>query len=467
MFSIDKDFILGAASSAWQTEGYDGKKPHQNSYIDAWYRECPYVWHNGLGPNTATNFKNQYPEDTAMMKTMGLTHYRTSINWARFLEDVEEVIVDEAYATYIDEMLDAVIAAGTVPMLCLEHYELPEVLLTKYGGWNSKKVVELYLRYAEEVFKRYAYKVKDWFAFNEPVVVQTRVFLDAIRWPFQQDTKQWMQWNYHKVLATASVVELYHSKGYDQAGQGRMGTILNPEVVYARSSSQADQDAKRIYDLFFNRVFLDPAVHGVFPEELLALNEKHGIAFDATPEELAIISRNPVDYLGINLYYPKRVKAQPFAYNPNIPFHPEMYYADFVLPGRKMNPHRGWEIFPQIVYDMGMRLKNEYNNIPWILTENGMGVENEAQYRNDKGYIEDDYRIDFVHDHLEALLKAKAEGSNAQGYMMWAFTDCVSPMNAFKNRYGFVEIDLEHDNRRVLKKSGYWYQSIIAKRVLE
>ena len=200
--TLPEGFFLGAASSAWQTEGWVGKKEHQDSYMDLWYKKHTTAWHNGYGPTVATNFIERYQEDVDLMKAIGLQSYRTSLNWSRFLTDYENIVVDEEYAAYFDKMLDACIAAGVEPMVCLEHYELPAELFEKYGGWASKHVVDLYVKYAEAAFQRYGKKVKYWFAFNEPVVVQTRIYLDALRWPFERDTDKWMAWNYNKALAT-------------------------------------------------------------------------------------------------------------------------------------------------------------------------------------------------------------------------------------------------------------------------
>lgn len=454
--NIPEDFIIGAAASAWQTEGWSGKKAGQDSYLDAWYKNDRHVWHNGYGPAVATDFINRYREDVALMKAAGLTHYRTSINWSRFLTDYETAAVDEEYAAWYDNLIDEMRAQGIEPMLCLEHYELPAALLEQYGGWGSKKVVELYVRYAERVFERYAGKVTRWFTFNEPIVVQTRVYLDALRWPYEQNTHKWMQWNHHKNLATAKVVRLFREKGY----AGTVGTILNPEVTYPRSSAAHDVRAAEIYDLFFNRVFLDPAIKGEYPAGLLALLEKHGVEWDYTADELRIIAENCVDEVGINLYYPHRVKAPSRAWHPDTPFHPAFYFEHFELPGRRMNPSRGWEIQPQIVYDMAMRMKNEYGNFPWFIAENGMGIEGEARFKNSDGQIQDDYRIRFIGEHLYQALRAREDGANCLGYMLWAFTDNVSPMNAFKNRYGLIEIDLENNRARRMKKSAHWFRAL-------
>ncbi|MDU7373724.1 MAG: glycoside hydrolase family 1 protein [Klebsiella michiganensis] len=427
--AIPRDFILGAAASAWQTEGWSGKKAGQDSWPDLWYKNDRRVWHNGYGPAVATDFINRFREDVQLMKLAGLTHYRTSINWSRFLTDYENVTV---------------------------HYELPGYLLEQYGGWASKKVVELFVQYAEKVFARYHHKVTRWFTFNEPIVVQTRVYLDALRWPYEQNTGTWMQWNHHKVLATAKVVRLFREKGY----RGTVGCILNPEVTYPRSKASHDVRAAERYDLFYNRVFLDPLVHGLYPPELLALLEQHGVSWDYDAEELAIIRDNTVDELGINLYYPHRVKAPSRAWHPQTPFHPAYYYEPFELPGRRMNHSRGWEIYPQIVFDMAMRIKQDYRNIAWFVAESGMGVENEGQFRNGEGTIADDYRIRFISEHLWQTLRAREAGANCHGYMLWAFTDNVSPMNAFKNRYGLIEIDLQNNRARRPKASASWFRKL-------
>ncbi|WP_249275109.1 glycoside hydrolase family 1 protein [Terribacillus saccharophilus] len=467
VIKVPDNFIIGAASSAWQTEGWSGKKDFQDSYLDLWYKNNKNVWHNGYGPAVATDFYNRYKEDIQMMKQIGLTHYRTSINWARFLVDYENAVVDEEYAAYYENVIDELLNNGIEPMICLEHYELPAVLFEKYGGWGSKHVVELFEKYAEKVLHRYGSQVKHWFTFNEPIVVQTRVHLDAIRWPFEQNTKKWMQWNYNKSLATAKVVKLFKQMQLKEKFGAKIGNIINPEVTYARSSAEHDQKAARIYDLFFNRVFLDPSIKGEFPPELFELMEKHDITFDSTEEELRLIKENTVDYVGLNLYFPHRVKARTAAWNEDTPFHPEYYYDKHELTGKKMNPYRGWEIYPQIMYDIALRMKEEYGNIEWFIAENGMGVENEHRFKNEDNIIQDDYRIEFISEHLQWLLKAVDEGSNCTGYMLWAFTDNVSPMNAFKNRYGLVEINLNENRNRSLKKSGYWYKELIKSRQLE
>lgn len=151
-------------------------------------------------------------------------------------------------------------------------------------------------------------------------------------------------------------------------------------------------------------------MHGVWPPELLALLEQHQVTWETSEEDLAVIREHTVDELGINLYYPHRVKAPSRAWHPHTPFHPAWYYEPFELPGRRMNASRGWEIYPQIIFDMAMRIKNDYRNIPWFVAESGMGVENEGQFRNREGVIDDSYRIRFISEHLWHTLRPRGRG---------------------------------------------------------
>ena len=129
------------------------------------------------------------------------------------------------------------------------------------------------------------------------------------------------------------------------------------------------------------------------------------------------------------------------------------------MPGRRMNPYRGWEIYPEAMYDIAMNLKNNYNNIPWYISENGMGVEGEDRYKNEDGIIEDDYRIDFIKEHLEHLHRGIEEGSNCFGYHTWTPIDCWSWLNAYKNRYGYISVDLD-TQKKTIKKSGRWIKEV-------
>lgn len=460
-YSLPKDFLIGASASAWQTEGWAGKEAGQDSLIDAAYKFSPERWHQGIGPTIATDFYHRYKEDCTIMKEIGLKAYRTSIDWSRLIKNYETGEVNEDGAAFYSNMIDELIKNGVEPIVCLEHWELPNYLFETYGGWGSKKVVEFYVKYAESAFKLLGHKVKYWFTFNEPIVFPELAIMDGIWYPYQSDTQQAMQWNYNKVLANAKVVKLYHEANYGHEIDGKIGIIINAAPSYPRSQSPEDIKAAQMYDLFFNKIYTDPCIKGEFPEDYFSILKQHDCMISIAEEELAIIKANTIDIMGLNYYRPNRVKARTAAWNPDVKFNPSYYYDNYELQGKKMNPFRGWEIYAKGLYDFAMILKKEYGNLPWLVTENGMGVEGEGQHKAENGIIQDDYRIDFVADHLHWLLKAIEDGSNCFGYLMWNFTDNVSPYNAFKNRYGYVEIDLDDNLKRRIKKSGYWFKKTV------
>lgn len=134
---------------------------------------------------------------------------------------------------------------------------------------------------------------------------------------------------------------------------------------------------------------------------------------------------------------------------------PDRYFEEYEWPEARINPYRGWEVYPKAIYDIARNVMDNYKNIPWFISENGMGVEGEERYRNADGSIDDDYRIEFYNEHLAWLHKAIEEGSNCFGYHPWCAIDCWSWNNAYKNRYGFIGIDL-NDQSRKIKKSGRW-----------
>lgn len=127
---------------------------------------------------------------------------------------------------------------------------------------------------------------------------------------------------------------------------------------------------------------------------------------------------------------------------------------------KKINPYRGWEIYPEALYDVAMMMKNDYNNIPWYVSENGMGVADEERFLDENGMIQDDYRIDFMKEHLMQLHRGIQEGSSCFGYHTWTFVDCWSWLNGYRNRYGFYRVDLDSNLERSLKKSGLWYNDL-------
>ena len=394
-----------------QMEGTKDKL-HEN-VMDFWCRTEREDFFDGVGSEITTDFYHRYKEDIAMMKSIGMNSIRTSIQWSRLIKDLETGEPDETAVKFYSDVIEECRKNNIELVLNLHHFDLPVELLQKYGGWESKHVVDLFVKFAQTAFRLFGDKVRYWTTFNEPMVIPEAGYLCGFHYPKKVNRgKQAVQIIYNLNLASAKCIEAFHDMC-----NGKIGIVLNLTPAYPRSEAEEDLQASEITDLFYNRSFLDPAVHGKFPEKLTELLEENHVLWETSEEEINIIRNNTVDFLGVNYYHPKRVQAREHKLECD-QWTPEQYYEEY-----------------------------------------GMGVEGEEKYRDAEGRIQDDYRIDFYKEHLSQLAKAMEEGSNCFGYHAWTGIDCWSWNNAYKNRYGFIGLDLK-TQKRTIKKSGFWYKEL-------
>lgn len=455
-YRFPENFWWGSATSGPQSEG-DFNKPHK-SVFDYWYEIEPEVFFDRVGPNIASNFYNSYKEDLETLNEIGLNSLRTSIQWTRLIKNLETGEPDEDAIRFYNDVIDETIKNKMIPVMNLHHFDVPVELYDKYGGWESKHVVDLFVKFAETAFKLFGDRVKHWTTFNEPIVVVEGEYLYEFHYPKIVDGRKAIQVLYNLNLASAKVINKYRELGCNKEG-GQIGIILNLTPAYPRSNSEEDMYASKVADAMFNNSFLDPAIKGEFPEILVNLLKEDGVLWKSTEEEMNIIKASTIDFLGVNYYQPRRVKAKESEFDNSKGWMPDKYFDYYDMPNKRMNTYRGWEIYPQSMYDIAINIKENYNNIPWYISENGMGVEGEEIYINESGVIEDDYRIDFFKEHLSYLHKGIEEGSNCFGFHSWTPIDCWSWTNAYKNRYGYVAVDLK-TQEKTIKKSGRWIQKV-------
>ena len=452
-YRFPSDFWWGSATSATQIEGavdVDGKG---KNIWEHWFEKEPNRFYNGVGPDRAPQFYYRYKEDIALMKELGHNSFRFSISWSRLFPEGDGQINSKAVAFY-NNVIDTLLDHGIEPFVCLYHFDTP-LAMQERGGWESRETVEAYTRYATTCFQLFGDRVKKWFTHNEPMVVVEGGYLYDFHYPNVVDFRRAVQVWYHLVLAHARAVQVYRESGQD----GKIGIILNLTPSYPRSQHPADLKASRIADAFFNRSFLDPVTKGEFPEELMEILRLHDSMPAMRDGDLEIIRSHPIDLLGVNYYQPRRVKAKEHLPHPEAPLLPTHFFDYYEMPGRKMNVYRGWEIYEKGVYDILINLKENYGNIECFISENGMGVQDEHRFLRD-GMIHDDYRIEFIREHLKWVHRALQEGCNVRGYHLWTFMDNWSWINAYKNRYGLVAVDLDNDYRRTVKKSGLWFKQV-------
>src|SRR5690625_1939012 len=452
-YKFPKGFWWGSATSATQIEGAANEGGKGRNIWDHWYEEEPNRFFDNVGPGSISDFYHRYKEDIQLMKEIGHNTFRMSISWSRLIPGGRGEINPEA-ALFYNDVIDELIANDIEPFRSLFHFDMP-LELQQEGGWESRAVIEAYTDYAAACFRLFGDRVKKWFTFNEPIVPVEGGYLYDFHYPNVVDAKRAIQVAYHTMIAHAEAVEVFRT---DNIAGGKIGIILNLTPSYPRSEHPADVKASRITDLFFNRSFLDPSVLGEYPQELIELLREHGHLPVTERDDQALLVAGKVDLLGVNYYQPRRVKAKEQLPNPYGPFMPDWFFDNYEMPGRKMNPYRGWEIYEKGIYDILLNLKENYGNIESFISENGMGVQDKERFEED-GEIQDDYRIEFIRDHLKWLHKAIEEGCQAKGYHLWSFMDNWSWMNAYKNRYGFFSVDIE-TKERTPKKSAHWIKAV-------
>lgn len=454
-YQFPAGFWWGSAASGPQTEGVfegDGKGA---SIWDYWYQQEPEKFFNGVGPEKTSQVYTRYQEDIQLMKETGHTTFRTSIQWSRLFPqgkgEVNQKAVD-FYNAYIDEL----IANGIEPFMNLYHFDMPMALQEK-GGWLNRETVDAYVAFAQTCFTLFGDRVKKWFTHNEPIVPVEGGYLYQFHYPNEINMKHAVQVGFHETLASAKAIKVYHEMNLD----GEIGIILNLTPSYPRDENDPeDVKAAQIADAFFNRSFLDPAVKGTFPEELVTIVKELDMVPAMEADDLQTIRENTIDLLGINYYQPRRIMKKESPIDEAKSPMPNDYFDNYDMPNKKMNPYRGWEIYEKGIYDILTNTRENYGNIKCYISENGMGVEGEERFVNADGVIEDDYRIEFVSDHLKYVHQAIQEGTNCVGYHMWTCMDNWSWTNAYKNRYGFISVDLANDAKRTVKKSGRWFKEV-------
>ena len=452
MIQFPKDFFWGAATSAPQTEGASFEDGKSASTWDKWFELNPENFNAHQGPDTTSDLYHRYKTDLALMTEIHMNSYRTSIAWTRLLPDGKTL--NPAAVAYYRDYFSGLLARGITPIINLFHFDMPWWLM-EIGGFENRKSVDAFAFYAKTAFEQFGDLVKYWTTFNEPIVHVECGYLGSDHYPAIHDFKRAVQVGYHTLMAHVYAVEAFRKLNLKD---GKIGIILNISPAYARSESKADQLAKKCADALLCESYLDPAVLGKFPEFLIQLLSKNQLLPDVVSTDNTKISQNTVDFIGLNYYQPLRVQAPQKAHEKVRAL--SDLFEPYLWPERKMNTYRGWEIYPEALYDVALMMKNKYHNLPWYVSENGMGVADETRFLDENGMIQDDYRIEFMKAHLKQLHKGIQAGSNCFGYHAWTFIDCWSWRNGYRNRYGFYQLDLSDHFKRKVKKSGLWFKAL-------
>jgi 6-phospho-beta-glucosidase len=454
---LPDDFFFGAAMSGPQTEGAWREGGKLENLWDTWSNERISDFFNCVGSYVGNDFSRRHHDDFVLLKSLGLDSVRTSIQWSRLLDQNGNINPEGEH--YYHELFADAKAVGLEVFVNLYHFDMPTYLFRR-GGWESREVVDAYAHYARLAFRSFGKEIRYWFTFNEPIVEPEQRYQNGIWYPFFKDFRRAREVQYNITIAHSLAVYEYHLAKADgfMMDNSRIGLINCFTPPYTKENpSKADLEAVRMVDGISNRWWLDAVTKGRLPEDVVNTLTKFNCSLPVRPGDDDILKEGIVDWLGFNYYHPERVQAP--AYPVNEAGEP-VFAEAYRWPKAVMNKSRGWEIYPKGIYDFGINLKNNYPQLDWFVSENGIGIENENVYKNSSGQIQDDYRIKFVRDHLLWIAQAINEGAHCKGYHYWAVIDNWSWNNAFKNRYGFIEVDLQKGYCRRPKKSATWLKHV-------
>ncbi|EKT55729.1 6-phospho-beta-glucosidase [Providencia sneebia] len=400
--------------------------------------------------DVAIDFYHRYPEDISLFNEMGFTCLRTSIAWARIFPKGDEQEPNEAGLAYYDALFDEMAKYNIQPLITLSHYEMPYHLVTEYGGWGNRKVIEFFEHYARTVFERYKDKVKLWLTFNE-INMSLHAPLTGVGLPAESSKQAVYQAIHHQLVASARVVKALHEIIPD----GKIGNMLLGGLVYPLSAKPDDV----LEALKENRSWLffgDVQCRGAYPGYMKRFFKENNIQLDVTEQDKLDL-KNCIDFISFSYYMTGCVTADKEEY--------EKKRGNILsmIP----NPHLqssewGWQIDPVGLRTILNMLWDRYQK-PLFIVENGLGAKDVI---NQDGEIIDDYRIEYINDHLVQVREAIEDGVEVMGYTSWGPIDIVSASKAeLSKRYGFIYVDRNDQGEGTLerkrKKSFFWYQDVI------
>ena len=403
------------------------------------------------------DFYHRYREDIAMLAEMGFSVFRFSIAWSRIFPNGDEETPNEAGLAFYDQLIDECRRHGMEPLVTLSHYETPYHLAKTYDGWCSRKMIDFFKRYVNTVMKRYKGKVHYWLTFNEINSILHNPYLSGgILTPREQLSKSDLyQAIHHELVASALVTKMAHEIDPDNKvgcmviGVPSYPLTPNPDDVIANM----EQDRHNLY-------FTDVQARGAYPKYLNRYFKENGIQIQMEEGDEEIL-KNSVDFISFSYYMSTCGCADPDV-------HPQA--AGNIIPG-VANPYLrssqwGWQIDPKGLRYLLNQFYDRYQK-PLFIVENGLGARDELIEKDGVLTAEDDYRIEYMREHLLQVEEAIEDGVEVLGYTSWGCIDLVSASTAqMSKRYGFIYVDRNDDGSgtmaRYRKKSFYWYRDVIA-----
>jgi beta-glucosidase len=445
--SFPRDFLWGAATSAYQIEGAtreDGRGP---SVWDEFSTQ-PGRTYLGQTGDVAADHYHRAEQDVGLMAQLGLNAYRFSIAWPRVLptgaKQVSAVGLD-----FYDHLVDRLLESGVTPVATLYHWDLPLGLYER-GGWRSRDTALAFADYAEVVARRLGDRVRWWVTQNEPWCSAYLGYFTGIHAPgVRGDAQGAVDVGHHLLLSHGLAIPRIRT----HSPEARIGAALNLFPIFAGDQRPETIRAVQRADRFHNRWFLDPLYLGEYPSELFA--ELGAAPPPMQADDFKIIGA-PTDFLGLNYYNRWVIRGQ---LPENVSDHNAPVGVEYISDlSRDSVTEMGWEVYPPGLGMILEELSRAYHPPSLLITENGAAFRDEW---NGNGRVADVRRVAYLRDHLREVERAIEHGAPVVGYFVWSLLDNFEWAEGYDKRFGLVYVDFE-TQRRIIKDSGRWYAGFIA-----
>lgn len=439
--SFPDGFIWGAATAAYQIEGAWKEDGKGESIWDR-FSHTPGKIENGDTGDVACDHYHRYHDDVKLMKELGLKAYRFSVSWPRIFPSGKGQ-VNQAGVDFYKRLVDALLKEDIIPAATLYHWDLPQALEDE-GGWPNRDTAKYYSDYAAYMFEEFGDSIPLWITHNEPFVAAFLGYGMGIHAPGHKDLKAALMASHNLLYSHGLAVQAFGEIGM---GSAQIGITLNLSRVEPASDSEADRDAARRMDAATNRLFLDPVFLGRYPEEVLEIAAQLDLGQFLNREDDLKLINQPIDFLGVNYYTRTLVESDPKG----------QFMAANTVEGPLEKTDMGWEIYPEGLFTLLKRLKEEYNDPNLYITENGAAFPDQV---DEDGLVHDPKRVKYLEEHFAQAHRAIEEGVKLKGYFVWSLMDNFEWAFGYTKRFGLFYVDYP-TQKRIWKDSARFYQKVI------
>ncbi|ALV22115.1 6-phospho-beta-glucosidase [Carnobacterium antarcticum] len=466
---LRKDFLWGGATAANQCEGGYNKGGRGLANVDVVpigedrfpiiagkQKMFDFDDEHFYPAKEAIDMYDHYKEDIALFGEMGFKTYRLSIAWSRIFPMGDEAEPNEEGLQFYEDLFKECHKYGIEPLVTITHFDCPMHLIEKYGAWRSREMIGFYENLCNVIFRRYKGLVKYWLTFNEINMILHAPFMGAGLYFEEGENEEQAKYQaaHHELVASAIATRIAH----EVDPENQVGCMLAAGHYYPYSCKPEDvfkaQEADRE-----NYFFIDVQSRGEYPAYALKKLEREGVTIQMEDGDLELLKENTVDFISFSYYSSRVVSTDPKVNETtsgNI-------FASVKNPYLEVSEW-GWQIDPLGLRTTMNSLYDRYQK-PLFIVENGLGAIDEP---DENGYVADDYRIDYLAAHLQAMKDAvELDGVDLMGYTSWGCIDLVSAgTGEMKKRYGFIYVDRDNEGNGTLarskKKSFDWYKKVIA-----